>query len=140
MTALIIQKMHRTKWDATPANTQFSTKRKYPAYGRQIDDLRKCGMVPALRIVLTYDWAIGRLYPRIVLDRDVDPMQYRFNFLSGLNLQICIHDDDLSLTDSLIQELAKIYPATIALFRFDLVASGTPAFSLLFQAKQEAAA
>ncbi len=135
-----IQKMHRAKREVTPANTHFSPGKKYPAYGRQIDDLRKRGLVPALRIVLTYDWAIGRLYPRIVLDRDVDPMQYRFNFLSGLNLQICIHDDDLPLTDSLIQELAKVYPATIALFHFDSVASGAPAFSLLFQAKQEVAA
>lgn len=117
-------------------NSRTNYNKKYPPFGKQFNEMRLCGLVPEMRVILTYEWEIGCLFPRIVLDRHIDPVQYHFDYLTGLNLQICTHDNDLLLVDSLIKELEKIRPASIAIFNFDLVGTGTPAFSLLFEAER----
>jgi len=118
-----------------------SSTKIYPAYGRKLEEMRRNGKIPAKRIIVTTDWNIGKLYPRIIVTPDTLITCLRFNYLSGLHVQIVYFDHDGSILAQLTNEILAIQPASLAVFNLDAVKRGEPAFKLIFsQSVMEAAA
>lgn len=62
---------------------------KLPAYGRKILELRRKGLVPKGRVIVSLDsWDYGKRYARVVVPPDVDPAALDFSFLAGLDVEI----------------------------------------------------
>ena len=107
-------------------------KRKFPPFGKRLDDLRRAGKIPAMRVIVATDWSIGKLFPRIVITDELPATSLRFNYLSGLHVQIVYFDRDNQLLESLITEILSIQPATLSVFNMDAVKQGKPAFKPIF--------
>lgn len=107
------------------ANNKFNNKRvsiskKFPPYGKQLDELRRQGLVPVLRVIVSTDWKLGAAYPRIVIPKDTKPENIEFRYLAGLSVQIVHHADEAELVRSLIGEIIKVKPRVLTLFNFDI--------------------
>ena len=114
--------------------------RKFPPFGRQLHELRRKGLIPAQRVIVTTDWSIGRLFPRIIVTPDTPVSNLQFNYLSGLHVQIVYFDRDEPILSDLIAEILSIQPATLAAFNMSAVKRKEPAFKLIFsQSDLEAA-
>lgn len=122
-------------------NNLSSTIKRYPAYGKQLNELRCKGLIPAKRVIVTTHWHIGKLYPRIIVTPDTPVSNLQFNYLSGLHVQIVYFDRDEPILSDLITEILSIQPATLATFNMSAVKRGEPAFKLIYsQSVMEAAA
>ena len=106
--------------------------RKYPPYGKKLENLRRRNLVPTKRIIITTDWSIGKLYPRIIVTPDTPVSNLQFNYLSGLHVQIVYFDRDEPILSDLITEILSIQPATLATFNMSAVKRGEPAFKLIY--------
>lgn len=114
--------------------------KRYPAYGKKLDDLRKRGLTPTKRVIVATEWKIGKLYPRIIITPDSPVNNLRFNYLAGLHVEIVYFDRDESILTDLIAEILAIKPATLSAFNMDAVKQGKPAFKLIYtQSTKEAA-
>jgi len=117
-------------------NTSISNRsnytKKFPPYGKQLDELRRNGLIPARRVIVTTDWNIGKLFPRIILPSDVPVTNIRFNYLTGLHVQIVHYDQDLHILEDLITEILSIRPASLSTFNMSAVKVGLPASKLVF--------
>ena len=113
------------------SHINYATK-KIPPFGRQLDELRRKGLIPAQRIIVSTDWSIGKLYPRIIVTPDTPVSSLRFNYLSGLHVQIVYFDRDEPILSDLITEILSIQPATLATFNMSAVKRGEPAFKLIY--------
>jgi len=105
--------------------------RNYHSYGRKIDELRRKGHIPARRIIVTTDWNIGKLYPRIVITQKQTITNLRFEYLAALHVQIAHFDHDESILPELTNQILAIQPASIAVFNLDAVKRGEPAFRMI---------
>lgn len=113
--------------------------KKFPPYGKKLDDLRKRGLIPNKRVIVATDWRIGKLFPRIIVTPDTPVASLKFNYLAGLHVQIVYFDHDNHM-ENLITEIVSIQPAVLATFNMDAVKAGKPAFKLVFsQSVMEAA-
>lgn len=62
---------------------------RLPAFGREILDLRRRGLVPAGRVVVALDtWDYGKNRARVVVAQDADPAALDFSFLAGLDVEL----------------------------------------------------
>lgn len=113
----------------TTFDSNYSTKR-YPPYGKKLDNLRRRGLVPKLRVVIATDWKIGKLFPRVVITPDQDVHNLRFEYLCGLHVQIAFFEDDHHI-DRLINEVISVRPATLQTFNFDAI-KGERAAKLIY--------
>ena len=121
-------------------NNLSSATKKYPAYGKQLDELRRKGLIPAKRVIVTTLWHIGKLYPRIIVTPDTPVSNLQFNYLSGLHVQIVYFDLDEPILSDLVTEILSIQPATLATFNMSAVKRNEPAFKLIYsQSEMEAA-
>ena len=68
--------------------------KKFPPYGKKLDDFRRRGLIPKNRVIVATDWKIGKLFPRIIVMPDAQVTSLRFNYLSGLHVQIVHFDHD----------------------------------------------
>lgn len=100
--------------------------KKYPAYGRQLDEIRRKGLIPVLRVVVSTDWDLGAAYPRIVIPEATKPEQLQFRYLAGLPVQIVHHDGEAELVSGLIDEIIKVKPRVLTLFNFDVARQKDP--------------
>lgn len=115
--------------------------KRYPAYGKKLDDLRKRGLIPAKRVIVTTEWKIGKVYPRIIITPDLPVNNLQFSYLAGLHVEIVYFDRDESILADLITEILAVKPATLSAFNMDAVKQGKPAFKLIYtQSTMEAAA
>lgn len=132
------KKPHPTQVTASNSRLNYSAKR-FPPYGKKLDDLRRRDLVPTLRIVVATDWRIGKLYPRIIVTPDQAVQNLRFDYLAGLHVQIAHFDHDIHI-DDLITEILSIHPATFTTFNLDAVKQGKLATKLIYpQSEMEAA-
>lgn len=116
------------------ASNYYSVKKSFPAYGRQLDQLRKDGCVPVNRVIVSTDWKLGAACARIVVTPDNDPSLLNFSYLAGLSVQIVHHANEADLVRSLIEEIMRIKPRILTVFNFDLAQnnmSGYPAMTLI---------
>ena len=117
------------------------TTKKFPPYGKKLNHLRRSGLIPTKRIIVTTAWEIGKVYPRIIITPDSPVNNLQFNYLVGLHVQIVYFDRDESILDDLITEILAVKPATLSAFNMDAVKQGKPAFKLIYsQSTMEAAA
>ncbi|MBA3756571.1 MAG: hypothetical protein H0X02_10235 [Nitrosomonas sp.] len=118
-------------------NTDYFTTKKFPAYGKQLDQLRRNGFIPAQRVVCTTDWKLGATYPRIVIPAGVDVHQLNFTYLAALSVQIVHHEGEADLVSNLIEAILKVKPKVLTLFNFDVAQLIDPrysAFTLIYPA------
>lgn len=101
-------------------NHNYFTTRKFPAYGKQLDELQRKGLVPAQRVVVTTDWKLGAAYSRIVIPNDAKVDQLIFTYLAGLSVQIVHHSEEADLVSNLIEATLKVKPKVLTLFNFDV--------------------
>lgn len=106
--------------------------RKYPPYGKKLDDLRRQGLIPAMRVIVTTDWKLGAAYPRIVVTRDQPITSLRFEYLAGLHVQIIYYDHDASILPNLTAEIQSVNPASLAVFNMSAVKRGEPAYTMIY--------
>ena len=117
--------------EAASINTHIDSKR-FPAFGRQLDDLRKQGRIPAKRVIVAFDWKIGKLFPRIIIMPDAPVTKFQFRYLAGLHIQIAYHDRDAALLPALTDEILKIRPASLSTFNLSAVKRGEPASHMIY--------
>jgi hypothetical protein len=96
------------------------TPKIYPPYGRQLDKIRKNGMIPDKRIIVTTRWELGEAYPRIVIPDDVSVEKYNFSYLSGLGVQIVHLNNETQLVSNLVHEILKVKPGVLTTFNYEL--------------------
>ncbi|AEJ01836.1 hypothetical protein Nit79A3_2045 [Nitrosomonas sp. Is79A3] len=106
--------------------------RKYPPYGKKLDDLRRQGLIAAMRVIVTTDWKLGAAYPRIIITQEQPVTNLQFNYLSGLHAQIVHYDHDNYILESLITEIHSIQPESLSTFNMDAVKRGEPAFKMIY--------
>lgn len=108
------------------------TIKKFPPYGKRLDELRRKGLVPSMRVIVTTDWCIGKLFPRIIITPNTPASSYKFNYLVGLHVQVVYFDRDAAMLPDLTAEIMLIKPATLAVFNMDAVKRGEPAYTVLY--------
>ncbi len=59
-------------------NLRSNFTRKYPPFGKKLDELRRRGLIPAMRVIVTTDWKLGAAYPRIVITQEQPLTRLRF--------------------------------------------------------------
>ncbi|MBY0499664.1 MAG: hypothetical protein K2P74_08690 [Nitrosomonas sp.] len=106
-----------------------SITKKYPPYGRRLDDLRRNGLVPGHRIVVSTDWKLGAAFPRIVIPADANIDQMIFAYLAGLSVQIVHHNGEEKIVKELIQKILEVKPKVLTVFNFDVAQQNDPRFS-----------
>ena len=112
----------------------YSTKR-FPPYGRKLDQLRRKGLIPCLRVIVSTRWELGAQYPRIVISNNIPVTKINFSFLTGLSVQIVHGEGEGQLISNLIEEILKIKPKMLTVFNYDLAKqnySGNPAMTLIY--------
>lgn len=102
--------------------------KKFPPYGKQLDELRQKGLVPVLRVIVSTDWNLGAAYPRIVIPADAKPDLLQFRYLAGLHVQIVHHAGETELVSGLIDEILKVKPRILTLFNFDVARQKDPEY------------
>ncbi|SNX59266.1 hypothetical protein SAMN06296273_0706 [Nitrosomonas ureae] len=103
--------------------------KKYPPYGRILDDLRRKGLVPVHRIVVSTDWKLGAAFPRIVIPADAKIDQLIFAYLAGLSVQIVHHNGQEKIVKALVQKILDINPKVLTVFNFDIAQENDQRYS-----------
>jgi len=109
-------------------NPHGNNTKKFPPYGKQLDELRQKGLVPVLRVIVSTDWSLGAAYPHIVIPKDAKPEQLQFRYLAGLHVQIVHHAGEAELVSNLIDEILKVKPRILTLFNFDVARQKDPEY------------
>ena len=124
-------------FSSTKSSPNFTTK-KFPPFGKRLDELRRKGLIPVMRVIVTTDWKLGAAYPRIVIARDQPVTSLRFDYLTRLHVQIVYYDHDASILPNLTAEIQSVNPATLAVFNMSAVKRGEPAYTMIYsQAEME---
>ena len=105
------------------------TQRHHPPYGRQLDELRRKGLIPVQRVIVSTDWKLGAVYHRIVIPNDAKVDQLIFSYLSGLSVQIVHHAGEAELVSNLVDAILKVKPKHLVLFNFDIAKQEDPTYS-----------
>lgn len=129
--------MHPTNENARlePGDRNYETThanfKRFPAFGKQLDDLRKQNQIPAKRVIVAFDWSIGKLFPRIIITPDTPVSNLQFRYLAGLHIQIAYCDRDAAYLPDMIDALLKVKPASLATFNLSAVERKEPAFLMI---------
>jgi len=109
--------LHEIKGHYQPIN---KSARRFPPYGKQLNDLRSKGLVPAMLIIVSTDWRLGAAFPRIVIPGDADVSLLIFDYLAGLNVEIVHHTNEAELVSALIDAILAVKPKFLSLFNYDV--------------------
>jgi hypothetical protein len=102
----------------------------FPPYGKKIDKIRKAGMIPAMRVIVSTRWEIGKAYPRIVVTGEIPIPNIEFRYLAGLSVQI-VHFNSDNFIDELIDSIRYSNPKQLCIFNMDSAATGQPALKII---------
>lgn len=105
--------------------------KRYPPFGKQLDELRRNGLIPAQRVIVTTDWKLGAAFPRIVIPAGVNVQQLNFTYLAALSVQIVHHEGEAELVSNLIDEILKVEPRILTVFNFDVAQKNGPRYAAL---------
>ncbi len=92
--------------------------KRFPPYGKQLDQLRRNGLIPCVRVIVSTRWELGGAYPRIVIPNNVPVVNLNFNYLAGLSVQIVHCNGETSISD-LIDEIMEVKPRILTVFNYD---------------------
>lgn len=118
---------------ATEASFKTKLKRNYkrlPPYGKQLMAIREAGKVPVRKVIVSFDWNLGRAYPRIIIPVDANPAELDFRFLAGLPVEIIYGSQDAHQVDALVHEILQANPSLLATFALDLIGTA-PAVTVI---------
>ena len=114
---------------------------RFPAYGKQLNAMRRAGKIPARLVIVTFDWKLARAYPRIVLADDTAPAEINFSFLAGLQVQVVYRLTDAHRVNAVVEAILKVNPSFLATFAVDRVGEeGARALIIPYQEIQTRAA
>jgi len=82
----------------------------FPAYGKRLMELRMAGQVPDNSVVVTYDWRIGGVYPRVVITDNTPPDRMEWRYLAGLDVMLPYRDADAPKVPELVQAILAANP------------------------------
>ena len=94
--------------------------KRLPAYGRQLMIMRRAGRMPIRMVIVTFDWKLARVYPRIVIANEAIPAELDFSYLSGLPVQVIYRSNDAHKIHAVVEELLKVTPSFLATFAIDM--------------------
>lgn len=105
---------------ATPArmanqdNAHVNYKR-FPAFGKQLLQLRLAGKIPEKSVDVVFDWNLGRnkCFLRIVLADEVPPSELELRYLAGLDVRIAYQEKDASRVPDLVQAVLAVNPRSV---------------------------
>lgn len=106
-----------------------SITKKFPPYGKRFDELRRDGLVPVHRVIVSTDWKLGAAYPRIVIPADAKIDRLIFAYLAGLSVQIVHHAGEAELVRKLIDAILKVKPKILTVFNIDIAEQNDPRYS-----------
>lgn len=87
---------------------------RFPAFGKQMLEARRCGLQPRQQMVLvTFDWNLAKAFPRIVIDRISDFDKLDFSYLAGLDVIIGFTRLEASLVEPLAREILRVNPTKL---------------------------
>lgn len=124
----------------TTQQPNYTTKKRYPPYGKKLDQLRRNGLIPRLRVIVSTRWELGAAYPRIVIPDNIPIVNLNFSYLAGLSVQIVHFNGETSISD-LIDEIMKVKPKILTVFNYDQAkqkGSEYPAMTLIHPESVEA--
>ena len=107
-------------WEETAKHYLPGHYKRFPAYGKQLMEMRMAGKVPDNSVVVAFDWSIGRVFPRIVIADPVPFVDMELRFLAGLDVIIAYHDKDASLVHELAQAILAVNPRILQAFAIDI--------------------
>jgi hypothetical protein len=84
-----------------------------PAFGRELLDLRRRGLVPGRPVVISLDsWHFGRAYPRLVIPGELDPAQIDLSMVAGIDTFVAWSSriSTIARRDALIRALVRCGP------------------------------
>ena len=114
--------------------------KRFPAYGKQLMAMRRAGQIPASIVIVTFDWKLARVYPRIVITDEAVPAELNFSCLSGLSIQIVYNAADAHRVPAIVEEILKVNPCFLATFAIDRAGeTGARMLIIPFVAMKEAA-
>lgn len=118
--------------NTAPYNSTLNRNNKrFPAFGKELFELRCAGKVPTKIVHVVFNWNLARAYPRLVITDEVPLSQLDFRGLAGLPVQISFHRVDANRIDALAQQILKSRPSWLATFAIDLVGSDLPAYAII---------
>lgn len=113
--------------------------KKFPPYGRVLDEIRRKNLIPLLRVICTTDWELGAVYPRIVIPQNAKPERLEFRYLAGLSVEIVHHDGEDQLVKGLADEILKVKPKSLISFNYDIGIKEDPKYrasKLIYRAQE----
>ena len=111
-------------------------KKKFPAYGKKLMQLRNQGKIPNKLLMVVFDWMLARAYPRIVIEATL-PKETEFEYLAGIPVQIIFRQKDEYRVDGIAQEIIKVNPSFLSTFGLDLLDVGATTILKPLQTQQE---
>lgn len=116
--------METTKNKAARPGTAMQNARRhykrFPAYGKQLMELRLAGNVPPNCVVVAFDWNIGRIFPRIVIPDAIPFGDLELRYLAGLDVMLTYREDDAAKVTELAQAILKVNPRSLLAFALDV--------------------
>src|SRR5512144_1076045 len=94
--------------NGTASRTPHPHYKRFPAYGKRLMGLRLNGQVPPNCVVVTFEWGIGRIFPRIVIPDSVPFNGLELSYLAGLDVIIVHRDKDASRVHALAQAILAV--------------------------------
>ena len=83
-------------------------------------DQRMAGQVPLNSVVVTFDWNLGRIFPRIVIADAVPFDELELRYLAGLDVMLTYRDKDAGRVLELAQAILKVNPRSLLSFALDI--------------------
>lgn len=97
-----------------------SHSKRFPAYGKQLMEMRLAGQVPPNSVVVAFEWNLGRIFPRIVIVDDVLFDDLELRYLAGLDVMLSYRDKDASRVLKLAQAILSVNPRSLLAFAMDV--------------------
>ncbi len=104
---------------AAMQNAQHHYKR-FPAYGKQLMELRLAGNVPPNSVVVAFEWNIGCIFQRIVIAEPVACGDLELRYLAGLDVMLAYRTKDESRVMELAVAILKVNPRSLLAFALDV--------------------
>ena len=98
--------------------------KRFPAYGKQLMDIRLAGKMPASRVIITFEWDLGCAYNRIVLPEDDSLASLSYVYLAGLSVEIVYRSKHSHLISELVEAILRVHPSSLITFALDLIDTG----------------
>lgn len=98
--------------------------KRFPPFGKQLMDMRLAGKMPASRVIVTFDWSLGRAYSRVVIPENVPLAQLNFVYLAGLAVEVVYHARHAHLISELVEAILAVSPSCLITFALDLIDTG----------------